>query len=102
MIGPAGPTLPGRAEKVGRHDGGLLGDQSFLFHPDRFPVRRTITGDDVTHPGATAVLNIPKLAGARTYRVWQVKQLQFQRRIILRMQDPASSRPRTLCTSCLV
>jgi len=24
MIGPAGHTLPGRAERVGRHDGGLL------------------------------------------------------------------------------
>ncbi len=56
----------------------FYGVQGFLFHTDRFPVRRTAMGDDVTHPGATAVLNVPKLAASRTYRVWLVKQLQFR------------------------
>lgn len=56
----------------------FYGVQGFLFHPDRFPVRRTAMGDDVTHPDATAVLNVPKLAAAMTYRVWLVKRLQFR------------------------
>jgi hypothetical protein len=61
----------------------LYGDQGFRFHTDRFPVRRTATGDDVTHLGATAVLKVTKSAATKTYRVWLVKQLQFQRRITL-------------------
>ena len=69
----------------------FYGDQGFLFHPDRFPIRRTAMGDDVTHPDATAVLKVTKLAAARIYRVWLVIQLQFQRRITLRMQDLVSS-----------
>ena len=47
--------------------------QGFLLRTDRFPARRTATGDDVMNPGATAILKVTKLAAAKTYRVWLVK-----------------------------
>ena len=43
------------------------------------------------HLRATAVLVVTKPAATKTYRVWLVKQLQFQRRITLRMPDLVSS-----------
>jgi hypothetical protein len=48
-------------------------DRGFLIRTDRFPARRTATGDDVMNPGATAVLKITKPVAAKTYRVWLVK-----------------------------
>lgn len=48
-------------------------DQGFLLRTDRFPARRTATGDDVMNPGATAVLKVTKPTAAKTYRVWLVK-----------------------------
>jgi hypothetical protein len=48
-------------------------DQGFLLRTDRFPARRTATGDDVMNPGATAILKVTKPTAAKTYRVWLVK-----------------------------
>lgn len=47
--------------------------QGLLIRTDRFPARRTASGDDVLNPGATALLKVPKPAAAKTYRVWLVK-----------------------------
>ena len=33
-------------------------DRGFLIRSDRFPARRTATGDDVMNPGATAILKV--------------------------------------------
>ncbi len=48
-------------------------DLGFLLRTDRFPARRTATGDDVINPGATATLKVAKPAAAKTYHVWLVK-----------------------------
>ena len=48
-------------------------NQGFLIRTDRFLARRTATSDDVTHPGATAILKVTKPAAAKTHRVWLVK-----------------------------
>ncbi len=48
-------------------------DQGFLIRTERYPARRTITGDDVMNPGAVAVLTVSRPAAAKTYRVWLVK-----------------------------
>ena len=48
-------------------------DQGFLLRTDRYPARRTATGDDVMNPGATAILKVTKPTAAKTYRVWLVK-----------------------------
>jgi len=48
-------------------------DQGFLLRTDRYPARRTATGDDVMNPGATAILKVTKPTVAKTYRVWLVK-----------------------------
>lgn len=48
-------------------------DQGFLLRTDRYPARRTPTGDDILNPGAVAVLKITRPAAAKTYRVWLVK-----------------------------
>jgi hypothetical protein len=48
-------------------------DQGFLLRTDRFPARRTPTGEDVMNPGATAVPKVRKPAAAKTYRVCLVK-----------------------------
>lgn len=69
MIGPAGSHYQGGLRESADMMVDFYGVQGFLFHTDRFPVRRTVMGDDVTHPGATDVLNVPKLAEARTYLV---------------------------------
>jgi len=48
-------------------------DLGVLLRTDRFPARRTATGDDVINPGATATLKVTKPAAAKTYHVWLVK-----------------------------
>lgn len=48
-------------------------DQHFLLRTERHPARRSVSGDDVMNPGATAVLRVTKPLGAKTYRVWLVK-----------------------------
>lgn len=48
-------------------------DQGFLLRTDRYPARRTSTGDDILNPGAIAVLKVARPAAAKTYRVWLVK-----------------------------
>ncbi|MBA5865086.1 MAG: hypothetical protein GDA67_00140 [Nitrospira sp. CR1.3] len=48
-------------------------DQKFLIKTDRYPARRSASGDDVMNPGATGVLKVTKPLAARTYRVWLVK-----------------------------
>ena len=47
--------------------------QGLLIRADRFPARRTASGDDVLNPGAVAILKVVKPAGANTHRVWLVK-----------------------------
>jgi hypothetical protein len=47
--------------------------QGLLIRTDRFPARRTASGEDVLNPGAVAILKIAKPAGTKTHRVWLVK-----------------------------
>lgn len=51
---------------------GYFENRVFLLRTDRFPARRTATGDDGMNPGATGILKITKPAAAKTYRVWLV------------------------------
>ena len=48
-------------------------DQGLLIHSERYQARRTASGDDVMSPGAIGVLQVPKPAAAKSYRVWLVK-----------------------------
>ena len=48
-------------------------DHGLLMKTERYPARRTATGDDVMNPGAIAVLKVTRPAGSKTYRVWLVK-----------------------------
>lgn len=48
-------------------------DKGILIHSERYQARRTATGDDVMNPGAVGMLQIPKPAAAKSYRVWLVK-----------------------------
>lgn len=48
-------------------------EQGLLKKTERYPARRTATGEDVMNPGAIAVLRVTKPAGGKTYRVWLVK-----------------------------
>jgi hypothetical protein len=48
-------------------------EQGLLMKTERYPARRTVTGDDVMNPGAIAVLKVTKPAGSKTYRAWLVK-----------------------------
>ncbi|MEK7235382.1 MAG: hypothetical protein AAB242_02100 [Nitrospirota bacterium] len=48
-------------------------DQGLLIRTDRFPARRTASGDDVMNPGTVATLKVAKPAGTKTHRVWLVK-----------------------------
>lgn len=48
-------------------------DQKFLIRTERYPARRSASGDDVMNPGATGVLRVAKPLAAKTYRVWLVK-----------------------------
>ena len=47
--------------------------QGLLLYTQRFEAWRTATGEDVMSPGAVGILQIPKPASAKTYRVWLVK-----------------------------
>jgi len=47
--------------------------QGLLLVSRHYEARRTITGEDVMSPGAIGVLQVPKPAAAKTYRVWLVK-----------------------------
>ncbi len=48
-------------------------NQGLLIRTDRFPARRTASGEDVLNPGAVAILKVAKPAGTKTHRVWLVK-----------------------------
>lgn len=47
--------------------------QGILVKTERYPARKTPTGEDILNPGATAILTITRPATAKTYRVWLVK-----------------------------
>jgi len=51
----------------------LYDDQGVLLRTDRFPARRTATGEDVMNSGATAVLKVTKPPAAKAFRMWPVK-----------------------------
>jgi hypothetical protein len=51
----------------------FLDEQGTLIRTDRYPARRTPTGDDVMNPGEVGVRKIIKPSNAKTYRVWLVK-----------------------------
>ena len=44
-----------------------------LLYSQRFEAWRTPGGDDVMSPGAVGIIQVPKPASAKTYRVWLVK-----------------------------
>lgn len=48
-------------------------NEGLLIRTERYPARRTPTGDDTMAPGAVAVLKVARPAAAKTYRVWLVK-----------------------------
>ena len=48
-------------------------EQGLLLYSQRFEAWRTPTGDDVMSPGAVGLIQVPKPASAKTYRVWLVK-----------------------------
>lgn len=48
-------------------------DQGLLIKTDRFPARKTPTGEDILSPGAVGMLKVAKPPAAKTYRVWLVK-----------------------------
>lgn len=48
-------------------------DQGFLIKTERYPARKTPSGDDTMNPGAVAMLKVTKPAAAKTSRVWLVK-----------------------------
>ena len=47
--------------------------EGLLLYSQRFEAWRTPTGDDVMSPGAIGLIQVPKPASAKTYRVWLVK-----------------------------
>jgi hypothetical protein len=47
--------------------------QGLLLYSQRFEAWRTTTGEDIMSPGSVGILQIPKPASAKTYRVWLVK-----------------------------
>ena len=47
--------------------------EGLLLYSQRFEAWRTPTGEDVMSPGAVGLLQVPKPASAKTYRVWLVK-----------------------------
>jgi hypothetical protein len=47
--------------------------QGLLLYSQRFEAWRTASGEDIMSPGAVGILQIPKPASAKTYRVWLVK-----------------------------
>lgn len=47
--------------------------QGLLLYSQRFEAWRTASGEDIMSPGAVGILQVPKPAAAKTYRVWLVK-----------------------------
>jgi len=47
--------------------------QGALVKTERYPARKTSTGEDILNPGAIAILKVTKPPAANTYRVWLVK-----------------------------
>lgn len=47
--------------------------QGLLLYSQRFEAWRTTTGEDIMSPGSVGILQVPKPASAKTYRVWLVK-----------------------------
>lgn len=48
-------------------------DAGVLMKTERYPARRTPSGDDVINPGTVAVLKVTKPANAKTFHAWLVK-----------------------------
>lgn len=51
----------------------LYDHQNFLIKTDRYPARKTPSGDDTMNPSALGLLKVAKPPAAKTYRVWLVK-----------------------------
>jgi hypothetical protein len=47
--------------------------QGLLLYSQRFEAWRTASGEDIMSPGAVGLLQVPRPASAKTYRVWLVK-----------------------------
>lgn len=47
--------------------------QGLLLYSQRFEAWRTASGEDIMSPGSVGILQVPKPASAKTYRVWLVK-----------------------------
>ena len=47
--------------------------QGALVKTERYPARKTPTGEDILNPGAIAILTVTRPTSAKTYRVWLVK-----------------------------
>ena len=47
--------------------------QGALVKTERYPARKTPTGEDILNPGAIAILKVTRPTSAKTYRVWLVK-----------------------------
>lgn len=47
--------------------------QGALIRTDRYPARKTTSGDDVMNPGEIGIRKVTKPLNARSYRVWLVK-----------------------------
>lgn len=48
-------------------------EDGLLLYSQRFEAWRTPMGDDIMSPGAVGLIQLPKPASAKTYRVWLVK-----------------------------
>jgi hypothetical protein len=47
--------------------------QGLLLYSQRFEAWRTVSGEDIMSPGAVGIIQVPKPASAKSYRVWLVK-----------------------------
>jgi hypothetical protein len=47
--------------------------KGLLLYSQRFEAWRTASGEDIMSPGSVGILQVPKPASAKTYRVWLVK-----------------------------
>jgi len=48
-------------------------ESGLLLYSQRFEAWRTSSGEDVMSPGAVGIIQVPRPASAKTYRVWLVK-----------------------------
>ncbi len=48
-------------------------EQGTLIRTDRYPARKTLSGEDIMHPGEIGIRKVTKPLMARSYRVWLVK-----------------------------